>query len=429
MAGSGTVSLLILFMFLFLLSAFFSAAEMAFSSVNRIRMKRFAEEGRPGAKRALDLLQDFQRTISTILVGGNIVDILMTSIASTIFALLFGPIGVLYATVLMTVLIILFGEVLPKSYVKDVSEPFALASAPVVALLVRLLKPIAWVISSISSILDRWRSTGRRMEPSVTHDELLHILETMLDERVLPQPEKELIENAVNFNELQVWEIQTPRVDLFALNVHEDPRRIREMLLKNQYSRVPIYEGSLDNVIGILHFKDYMRRAFETDNPDVRAIMKRPVLIAGSASLMDALKIMRANRTHMAIVLDEYGGTSGIITVEDLLEELVGEILDEHDDVKDYFTQLEDRVYLVSGDVYLEDLFYSHLEMDRMPDSESSTLSGWLYEQFKTLPEQGAWVDWEGIRFSVAKVAGQRILKVRIEMPPEQQDRNPSKDI
>jgi CBS domain containing-hemolysin-like protein len=172
-----------------------------------------------------------------------------------------------------------------------------------------------------------------------------------------------------------------------------------------------------------------MRRAFETDNPDVRAIMKRPVLIAGSASLMDALKIMRSNRTHMAIVLDEYGGTSGIITVEDLLEELVGEILDEHDDVKDYFTQLEDRVYLVSGDVYLEDLFYSHLEMDRMPDSESSTLSGWLYEQFKTLPEQGAWVDWEGIRFSVAKVAGQRILKVRIEMPPEQQDRNPSKDI
>jgi putative hemolysin len=418
MAGSGIFTLLLLFLFLFLLSAFFAAAEMAYSSINKIRMKRFVEEGRTGAGRAMLLLQDFSRTISTILVGGNIVDIIMTAIASTVLALLFGPIGALYATVLMTVLIILFGEVLPKSYVKDCSESFALGAAPVLRFFVRLLHPLTWCIMSFSAFLGRWRSAGQRPQPSVTHDELLHILETMGEEQVLPQAERELIENAVNFNELEVWEIQTPRVDVFALDVDEEPQRVRALLVKNQYSRVPVYEGTLDNIIGVLHVKDYMRRVFQQEETNLRSVIKRPVLLAGSASLMDALRIFRANRTHMAIVLDEYGGTSGILTVEDILEELVGEIRDEHDDIKESFTQLEENVYLVSGDVYLEDIFYEHLNLDTMPDSEASTLSGWLYEQFKTLPEQGAAVAWGGFLFSVAKVGGQRILKVRIERKP-----------
>lgn len=418
MGSVGVFTILILFLLLFLLSAFFSAAEMAYSSVNKIRMKRFLEEGRSGSRRAMELLQNFNRTITTILVGGNIVDILMTSMATAALAFLFGPIGALYSTFLMTVLIIIFGEVLPKSFVKNCSESFALGAAPVLRFFVTALHPVTWCIMSFSSFLERQRSGGTREQPGVTHDELLSIVESMGEENVLPKTEKDLIENAINFNELEVWEIQTPRVDLFALNVNESPENVRSLLLKNQYSRVPVYEGSMDNIIGVLNHKDFLGKILKGEQADIRSSMTRPVLIAGSASLMDALRIFRNSRTHLAVVLDEYGGTSGIITMEDILEELVGEIYDEHDDIKENFTQLEENSYLANGDIYLEDLFVKFLHLDEYPESESSTLSGWLYEQFKTLPEQGAAVRWGDYAFSVAKIAGQRILKVRIEHRP-----------
>jgi putative hemolysin len=415
-AESSVILFALFFIFMFILSAFFSASETAYSSVNKIRLKRFVEEGRKGSKKALDLAKDFNKTISAILIGGNIVDIVMTSAAAGILSVLMGPIGVVYATLLMTVLIILFGEILPKAFVKDKAENFALGAAAWVYFFVFLLSPLTWLTTNLSNYL-RGKSRTAAL-PSVTHDELLSIVETMGEEGELPEVEKDIIGNAVNFSEIEVCEIQTPRVDLFALNVNEPLENVKNLMLKNHYSRVPIYEGTFDNIIGILNEKDFLNHYINDKHVNLRSIMAPPLLIAGSATLMDALKMLQRNKAHLAIVLDEYGGTSGIITLEDILEELVGEIYDEHDDFKEYYTQVEENIYLASGDAYLEELFEKFLRMPYTPESESSTLSGWLFEQFKTLPAVGAALEWGPLRFEVVKVMGQRIDKVRIVKNP-----------
>ncbi len=413
MTGGSLFSFIILFILLFALSAFFAAAETAYSGVNKIRMKRFVEEGRPGAPKALELAREFNRTISAILIGGNIVDIVITALATAILTSLFGALGAVYSTLLMTVLIILFGEILPKAFVKDRSEEFALSAASTLKRLVFLLRPFTWFTQELTQLIRRWTPGPADNLPSVTHDELLAIVDAMNSEGVLPKAERELIENAINFNELEVWEVQTPRVDLFALNIKEPLENVRKLLVKNHYSRVPVYEGTVDNIVGFLNEKDFLSRWGQGEPFDLKGILTRPLLIAGSASLMDAFRILQASRSHMAVVLDEYGGTSGIITMEDLLEELVGDIYDEHDDIKEYFTQVEENVFLVNAEAYLEELFVKFLHRP-CPESESSTFGGWLLEQFKILPEAGAAVEWEDLTFQIAKVAGQRIQKIRV---------------
>lgn len=413
MAGGTIFSFLVAFGILFSLSAFFSASDTAYSSVNKIRLRRFVEEERPGAETAMELARDFNGTISAILIGGNIVDILITSIATAVLTSLFGPIGAVYATILMTILIILFGEIMPKALVKDRAESFALFVAPMVHMFVRLLRPISWLTTKVTMAM---RKGKRGMEPipSVTHDELLGIVDTMGEEGELPASERELVENSVNFNGLEVWEVQTPRVDLFAISVEDDPATVTGLILANHYSRIPVYQGSVDNIVGVLFEKDYLASVIAGERPDIKKLMRRPILIAGSASLMDSLKILRSSRTHMAVVLDEYGGTSGIVTLEDLLEELVGELYDEHDDIKENVTKIEENVYMANGDIYLRHLFENFLKYPEVPDTESTTLSGWLLESFKTLPELGAETTWETFKFQVAKLSGQRIQKVRI---------------
>ncbi|PKL02108.1 MAG: HlyC/CorC family transporter, partial [Synergistetes bacterium HGW-Synergistetes-2] len=324
---------LALFLFCFVLSAFFSASEMAYSGINKIRVKRFVEEGRPGAVKAQELLRDFNGTLSAILIGGNIVDIFMTALATAVLTTLFGPIGAVYSTLLMTSLIILFGEILPKAFVKDRSEEFALSAAGMLHLLVRLFRPFTNFTRKLAAVLRRWAPGPADNLPGVTHDELLSIVDAMHEEGVLPGAEQELIGNAISFNELEVWEVQTPRVDLFAINIREPLENVRNLVVKNHYSRVPIYEGTVDNIVGFLSEKDFLAKCVQGEPFELKSVLTRPLLIAGSASLMDAFRILQASRSHMAVILDEYGGTSGIVTMEDLLEELVGDIYDEHDDI------------------------------------------------------------------------------------------------
>jgi putative hemolysin len=250
--------LLALFFFFFLLSAFFAAAETAYSSINKVRIKRFVEEGREGALKTHALMRDFGGTISTILIGGNIVDILMTALATATLTSLFGAIGALYATILMTFLIIVFGEILPKAFVKDRAEEFALSAASLLSFLVWLFRPFTRFTLGLSTLIRRWMPGPADNLPSVTHDELLAIVDGMQEEGVLPTAERQLIENAINFNELEVWEVQTPRVDLFALNIRETMENIRTMLVNNHYSRVPVYEGTVDNIVGFLNEKEFL---------------------------------------------------------------------------------------------------------------------------------------------------------------------------
>jgi CBS domain containing-hemolysin-like protein len=280
-------------------------------------------------------------------------------------------------------------------------------------LLVRLFRPFTNFTRKLAAVLRRWAPGPADNLPGVTHDELLSIVDAMHEEGVLPGAEQELIGNAISFNELEVWEVQTPRVDLFAINIREPLENVRNLVVKNHYSRVPVYEGTVDNIVGFLSEKDFLAKCVQGEPFDLKSVLTRPLLIAGSASLMDAFRILQASRSHMAVILDEYGGTSGIVTMEDLLEELVGDIYDEHDDIKENFTQVEENVFLVNADVYLSDLFDKFLHRPS-PESESSTFGGWLLERFTILPEVGATVQWEDLTFQIAKINGQRIQKVRI---------------
>ncbi|EEX48572.1 MULTISPECIES: hemolysin family protein [Jonquetella] len=406
-------SMLVLVVCLILLSAFFSAADMAYSSLNKVRLRRFVDEGTPGASRTMELVKDFSRTISVILIGGNVVDILNTAVVTAALASVFGPVGALYSTAIMTVLIIIFCEILPKAFVKDHAETFALRASPAIRLLSVLFKPFTWVTQSITEQL-RGLSSSKAASPSVTHDELLSIVDDMAKENTLPRVERELIENAINFNELKVWEVQTPRVDLFALDVDESSELALSLILKNHYTRIPVYEGTTDNIIGVLNEKIVLEKVVAGEPLNLRACMAKPLLVSGETSLLDAFRILKTNRTHMAVVLDDYGGTSGIITLEDLMEELLGEIYDELDDIKEYVTQIDGNAWLAVGDIYIEDLFFKFLGTMEIPDTESPTLNGWMLEEFKVFPELGASIQWGPYSFEVVKTAGQRISRVRI---------------
>lgn len=413
------MSLLFLILFLIFWSAFFSASDMAISSVNKVRLRRYAEEKQPGALKAMELVKEFNRSISSILIWGNIVDILNTAVVTAVLSHAFGPIGALYATALMTVIIVLFGEILPKALVKNHAERFLLASAGLLTVLNALVSPLLWAINLLTNKVSTMGHHS--IEPGVTHDELLTIVGDMSEEGTLPRAEAELISNAVNFNELQVWEVQTPRIDLFALNVDEKIERAQRLILSNHYTRVPLYEGTTDNIVGILNEKVFLEKLCRGELTNLRSCMQKPLLVSGGTSLLDAFRILKTNRTHMAVVLDDYGGTSGIVTLEDLMEELLGEIYDELDDIKEYVTAIDEQTYVATGDVYLEDLFFKFLKSMVIPDTDAPTLNGWLIEQFKVFPEVGATLTWNQYEFQVIKVAGQRITRVRVICPPKEQ--------
>lgn len=390
---------------------------MALSSVNKVRLRRYVEEKQPGAARALELVKDFNRSISGVLIWGNIVDILNTAVVTAALSQLFGQVGALYATGIMTVIIVLFGEILPKALVKNHAEVFLLRSSFVLKGFIAVLVPVMWLVNRLTN---RVSTLGHKSEePGVTHDELLAILGDMSEEGSLPRAEAELISNAVNFNELQVWEVQTPRVDLFALNVDEDIERAKNLVLSNHYTRVPLYSGTTDNIVGILNEKVFLEKLARGELKSLRSCMQKPLMVSGGTSLLDAFRILKTNRTHMAVVLDDYGGTSGIVTLEDLMEELLGEIYDELDDIKEYVTVIDENTYVATGDVYLEDLFFKFLKSMVIPDTDAPTLNGWLIEQFKVFPEIGAALTWNDFEFHVVKVAGQRITRVRVIKRPK----------
>lgn len=406
-------SLVFVVFILILCSAFFSACDMAYSCLNKVRLRRYVEEKQPGAATAMDLVKDFNRTLSVILIGGNIVDILNTAVVTAALAHWFGPIGALYATGVMTVVIVLFGEILPKAFVKNHAEAFVLRASPLIKFLMILMKPLTWFVQKVTDRLSKLRQAPVS-EPGVTHDELLSIVDDMSNEGALPHAESELISNAINFNELQVWEVQTPRIDLFALDVDEDIERAKNLILSNHYTRVPLYQGTIDNIVGILNEKLFLEKISQGQLKSLRSCMTKPLLVSGGTSLLDAFRILKTNRTHLAVVLDDYGGTGGIITLEDLMEELLGEIYDELDDIKEYVTVIDEKSYIAAGDVYMEDLFFKFLKSMNMPDTEAPTLNGWLLEQFKVFPEIGKTVSWGPYKFEVVKLSAQRISRVRV---------------
>ena len=366
-------------------SAFFSATETAFSSVNKIRLKNMANDGDRKAKKALDLAEDYDKLLTTILIGNNLVNITATALATVLFTNLYQEYGATVSTLVMTPLVLIFGEVTPKSIAKETPEKFAMSVCGLMSILVVVLTPVNFLFTLwknlISSIFHIENDDG------MTQEELITIVEEAQKDGDLEEHESDLITAAIEFNDLEVNEILTPRVDVVAMDIECTMDELEEAFRTNSFSRFPIYEDTIDNVIGILHEKDFYY-AYYNDAESVRGILKPIQYTSSHVKISELLRQLQSSKTHMAVVLDEYGGTAGIITMEDILEELVGEIYDEHDEVREYWHQIDEKTYLVEGDCDLGEMF-ELFDMEDIDDEyDVNTVSGWVIQNMNRIPHE-----------------------------------------
>ena len=369
---------------LVIFSAYFSATETAFTSVNRIRIKNLANDGNKKAKEVLELSEKFDKMLSTILVGNNIVNIAMSAIATVLFMELYPVYGATIATVVITVVVLIFGEISPKSLAKESPEKFAMFSAPFLKFFMALLAPINWIFGCWKKLLAKlFNADG--VNP-ITEDELLTIVEEAETEGGIDTDQSELIQNAIEFNDLEAWDVLTPRVDIKAIEIDETQDEIAELFLSTGFSRLPVYEDDLDNIVGVLNQKDFHNYIKSTDTPTSEYV-KPVIFVAGSMKIAQLLKRLQTVKTHIAIIVDEYGGTSGLVTMEDIIEELVGEIYDEHDAAAlQDIVQQQDGSYRVLCGTNIDKMF-DYFDVEE--EIDATTVNGWVVLQIDKLPSVG----------------------------------------
>jgi len=406
---------------LILLSGLFSATETAYSSLNKIKLKNLANNGNQKAEKTLKLADNYSQLISTILVGNNLVNIIATSIATILFVDLLGQdMGVTISTVVMTVAVLIFGEVTPKNIAKENAEAYAMFVYPVISFLVYILKPINFLFEAWTTLLRKiFKFQG---EDSISSEELKTIVQEASDDGELEEHESDLIQNAIEFGESVVKEIYTPRVDVIALDITTSNEEIEKVFRENGYSRLPVFENSVDNIVGVLNDKDFYYLNYAKTNTSIRKIIKPVFYTTGSVLIADLLRQLQAAKIHMAIVLDEFGGTAGICTMEDILEELVGEIYDEHDEVVEFFTKLDENEYIVKCDIEVDEFFeYFGLKEDNSIDVV--TVSGWLISEMKRIPKVNDVFRYRNLEFTVIETNSKRILEVEVVILDEQTEK------
>ena len=332
---------------LLLISAVCSATETAFSSANRIRLKNLAASGNKRAAKALAITEDFDKALTAILIANNVVNILSSALATVFFTERFGSGSVGIATLVMTVLVLIFGEILPKSLAKENSERFSVFMAPLLSVFIFLITPLIWLFAGIKKLAVLLVGSSRE-EPSVTEEELKYIIDEIEDEGVLEEQESELVRSALEFDEKTVSKVLVPRVKIIGIERGADPEDIKQLFISTKFSRLPVYEGTIDNIIGMIHSADFYE-LYLSGEKDIGPIMKEPIYFSEGKRLSEALREMQRAKLHLAVVVDEYGGTEGICTLEDIIEELVGEIYDESDDEDTSFLRLGENRYKVSS--------------------------------------------------------------------------------
>ncbi len=373
---------------LLVLSAFFSAAETAFSSVNKIRLKHDSDKGSKKAALALRIADDFDRALTTILIGNNIVNILSASLGTMIFTDLFGHAGVGISTAVMTVLVLIFGEVIPKTYAKENAEKLALTSAGFLNFLIKIFTPFSVLFMALKKSVSKLYSSASK--PSVTEDELKTLIDEIEEEGVLEEQESDLVRSALEFDEKTLEQILVPRVRVCAVEKNADIDEIREKFLTEGYSRLPVYERSIDNITGIITEKDFFKLVSSGGNPSgIERIIQKALHFTEFMPISEALREMQRSKQHIAVVNDQYGGTCGIVTMEDIIEELVGEIYDESDEADDSFTDMGDGCYEVSASLAIGDMTERMGLPDDVIQGDSNTAGGWAMELFGRIPEEG----------------------------------------
>jgi len=373
---------------LLVFSAFFSASETAFSKANLIRLKNYADEKKKGARRAVYICEHFDKTLSTILVGNNLVNIASTTICAYLFSkFIVNPtLSNLLNTVIMTIIILIFGEIIPKSIAKNNPEGFALKISGFLYFLMKVLTPITCVFGLMQKAVNKKQNA--EVNPTVTEDELESIIDTMTEEGVIDTEEADLLQGALDLSSRTVYDIMTPRVDMIAVSIDSDLDTIKNSYVEYQFSRMPVYENDKDNIVGILNQKDFMTKVLKNEDINIKEIMIEPTFVTETMKVDDLIRTMQKEKKHLAIVLDEYGGTSGLVTMEDALEEMVGEIYDEHDEVTtiEPIVKISDTEYIVDPDVNVKDL-YDELEIEHLPETSYSSIGGMLYELSDSVPE------------------------------------------
>ena len=399
---------------LVILSAFFSATETAFTSLNRIRLKSRADSGNKRAALTLRIAEDYDKLLSTNLIGNNIVNISASTVGTVLFTKLFLDYGPLVSTVVLTVVILVFGEISPKSMAKENAEAFAMFAAPIMRVLMTVLAPVNYLFAQWKKLLSR--IFRKSEEEGITEEELITMVDQAENEGGLDQHEGQLIRSAIEFNDLEVEEILTPRVDIVAAEDTATMDEIAAIFAENGYSRLPIYHDTIDNIIGVIHEKDFHAARYHGQS-DVSAIIATVLYTTANTKISDLLRILQRAKAHMVIVVDEYGGTEGLCTLEDIVEELVGEIWDEHDEVIEEFKKQSDGSYLISCNANLTDLYdLFSIKGER----DCTTVSGWVMEEIGRVPEEGDHFVYENLDVTVTRVDHRRVLEIRVVVLPQE---------
>lgn len=402
---------------LILCSSFFSCIETAFSCVSTARLKNEESKGNKKARNALFITENFDKALTTILIGNNVVNLGCSSLATVLCMNIFQNFAAAISTGLTTILVLTFGEIIPKCIGKEKSETVALNTAIILKGIMIVLTPLSFLFIAIKTGALKLLNI-RNDSPTVTEDELKYIIEHSENEGVLEEEESEMVQSALEFDEKSAFEVLTPRVDMLALDIDDDFETNKNKILTERYSRVPVYKENLDNILGILYTRDYLEELIEGKTPDIKLLINDAFFTYKSRKLSALMNDLRKNQVNMAIVTDEYGGTLGIVTMEDLIEEIVGEIYDEDEDIEKEYTKLRENCYFVSGDLEFDQLLELTDREDFDNDTESHTVGGFIFEHMGRIPKEGDKFEIDGLSFEVYKVEERRIISAIVKVDP-----------
>ena len=391
-----------------LLSALFSATETAFSTLNRLRIKALADKGNKKAKLILKLLDDYNSLITTILIGNNIVNILSASLSTLLFVSWLGEqTGPTVSTVILTVIVLIFGEISPKTIAKEHPEAFAM-------FVVRFINTIKFIFTPFNALFSLWKKLLSKIfkakeEESMVEEEILSLVKEAEEEGDLDKDESDIIKSAVEFTELEVGDVFTPRIDVTAISIEESNEDINKMFLESGYSRIPVYGEQFDDMLGILYYKDFYKAYSQNKDANIKDILKPVLYVTANQKISDVLKDFQKKQLHFGMMLDEFGSIAGIVTLEDIVEEIVGEIWDEHDQIEREIIQTGEKEYTVTGKTSIVKLF-NLLEMDN--EEDFLTVTGWAMHCLEGIPTSGAEFDYEGLHVKVVKANPKRVESV-----------------
>lgn len=410
-----TVSIIII-LFCIVMSAYFSATETAFSTLNKTRIKALADKGSKRAQKVLKIADDFDGMLSTILIGNNIVNILSASLATILFVhWIDDKSGPTVSTVVMTIVVLIFGEISPKSIAKEHPEQFAMFSSRLLSFFMIILKPINFIFRQWKKLLSLIFKT--RKEESMTEEELMTIIKEAEQVGDLDKDEGQIIKSAIEFNDLEVGDILTPRMDVTAIDINMPVNEISKIFIETGYSRLPVYEGDFDVIIGVLYYKDFYIM-HQTNTKEVKDILKPVIFATKNQKIHDLMKEFQNKQLHFAVIIDEFSSVLGIVTLEDVIESIVGEIWDEHDQKEDEIKQINDNTYLVSGKTSVKKLFNL---LDINEEVESHIVNGWVMEELNTIPQVGMELNKFGLNIKVIGMNGRIIDSVEIIKNKEEQ--------